>query len=153
MGVEPNDTVSQTVIQNRRIHLNVFGGRLPRPWLRIAVPRVDGWPSVHLMDEASPRVWDLRPRFSYLRRRDAFPEATGGPGEPLFTDPVGSDGAIVVRQIDSRFDGFRLAPHLCLLPQRSFGTPTRLALVVNLLGAMSQLFCRGSCHLVAIKSY
>lgn len=36
-------------------------------------------------------------------------------------------------RIDSRFDGFRLAPHLCLPAQRSFGTLARLALAANLL--------------------
>ena len=39
-----------------------------------------------------------------------------------------------VRQIDSRFDGFRLAPHLFVLSQRSYGTPIRFALTANLLG-------------------
>ena len=39
-----------------------------------------------------------------------------------------------VRQIDSRFDGFRLAPHLFVLPQRSYETLTSLELAANLPG-------------------
>ena len=66
---------------------------------------------------------DLRRPFFLSSTAGCLPEATDEPREPLFTDPVGSDGAITMRQIDSRFDGFRLAPHLFYTAAEEFWDP------------------------------
>ena len=76
--------------------------------------------------------------FGCLRVRYYPPAKSCPPSSPISRRggarrPRRYDTSKLRQQMRSRFDGFALPPHLCLLLLRSFGTLTRLALAANLL--------------------